>query len=232
MPEPKANSRRRVWNMKKVKEQLGNDVCHSLLFLHAILGCDTTSCVYGIGKTAALKKYENSLHFREQAKVFNSPSTVNDVVVAGENALVSLYGGKPGEKLDGMRYQRYCEKLATNSSQIQPQSLPPTSAAARYHSQRVYLQVQQWEGEDEGISLEDWGWAVTEGQALPRMTDLPAAPEMLLRMIRCNCSSDCASTRCTCRKHGIECSPACGQCRGTACSNSHNQVDHDDSQDE
>ena len=132
-PEPKANSRRRVWNIKKVKEQLGDDVCHDLLFLHAILGCDTTSRVHGIGKAAALKKYANSLHFREQAKVFNSPSTVDDIVVAGENALVSLYGGKPGEKLDGMRYQRYCEKLATNSSQIQPQNLPPSSAAARHH---------------------------------------------------------------------------------------------------
>ena len=200
--------------MKKVKEQLGNDVCHDLLFLHAILGCDTTSCVHGIGKAAALKKYANSLHFREQAKVFNSPSTVEDIVAAGENALVSLYGEKPGEKLDGMRYQRYCEKLATNSSQIQPQNLPPTSAAARQQS------------------LEDYGWKVTEGQVLPRMTDLPAAPESLLQMIRCNCSSDCASARCTCRKHGLECSPACGQCRGTACTNSPIQFDEDDSQDE
>ena len=49
-------------------------------------------------------------------------------------------------------------------------------------------------------------WKVTEGEVLPRMTDLPAAPESLLQMIRCNCSSDCASARCTCRKHGLECS--------------------------
>ena len=55
-PEPKANSRRRVWNMKKVKEQLGDDVCHDLLFLHAILGCDTTSSVHGICKAAAFFK--------------------------------------------------------------------------------------------------------------------------------------------------------------------------------
>ena len=81
-PEPKANSRRRVWIMRKVKEQLGDDVCHDLLFLHAILGCDTTSCIHGIGKAATLKKYANSLHFRKQAKVFSSPSTVNDIVVA------------------------------------------------------------------------------------------------------------------------------------------------------
>ena len=65
-------------------------------------------------------------------------------MVAGENALVSLYGGKTGEKLDGMRYQRYCEKLVTNSSQIQPQNLPPTSAAARHRSLRVYLQVKHY----------------------------------------------------------------------------------------
>ena len=102
-------------------------------------------------RRAALKKYANSLHFREQAKVFNSPSTVDDIVVAGENALVTLYGRKSGEKLDCMRYQCYCEKLATNSSQMQPQNLPPTSAAARHHSLRVYLQVTQWKGENEGI---------------------------------------------------------------------------------
>ena len=79
-PEPKANSRKRVWNMKKVKEQLGDDVCHDLLFLRAILGCYTTSRVHGIGKAAALKKYAISLHFREQAKVFNSFSTVDDIL--------------------------------------------------------------------------------------------------------------------------------------------------------
>ena len=52
------------------------------------------------------------------------------------------------------------------------------------------------------------------------------------QMIRCNCSSDCASARCTCGKHGLECSPACGQGRGTACTNSPIQIDQDDSQDE
>ena len=79
-PEPKANSRGRVWNVKKVKEHFGDDVCHDLLFIHAILGCGTTFRVHGIGKAAAVKKYANSLHFRKQAKVFNSASTVNDII--------------------------------------------------------------------------------------------------------------------------------------------------------
>ena len=53
------------------------------------------------------------------------------------------------------------------------------------------------------MSLEDYGWKVMKDQVPPWMTDLPAAPESLLQMIRCNCSSDCASARCTCRKHGL-----------------------------
>ena len=72
-PEPKANSRRRSWNMKKVKEQLSDDVCHDLLFLHAILGCDTTSRVHGIGKAAALKKICHLVTLQRANKGFQLP---------------------------------------------------------------------------------------------------------------------------------------------------------------
>ena len=80
-------------------------------------------------------------------------------------------------------------------------------AAARFHSLRVYLQVKQWQGEGSGMSMEDWGWKVTNDQVFPVATDLPPAPESLLQLIRCNCSSDCSSMRCICRKNGMQCSP-------------------------
>ena len=90
-PEPKANARgARVWHMKKVKEQLGKEVCRNLLYLHAITGCDTTSRLYGVGKATALKKFENVLHFKEQAYAFSCHSAVSDVVTAGEKATVIL----------------------------------------------------------------------------------------------------------------------------------------------
>ena len=153
---------------------------------------------------------------------------MDDVLLAGENAFVSLYCGKHGDTLDRLRYQRYYEELATNGSQLQPQNLPPTSAAACYHSLRVYLRVKQWQGKGKGMSIEDWGWRLTGDQIIPVMTDLPAAPESLLRIVRCNCSSDCVSERCTCRKYGLECSPACGQCRSTVCANCSDQYDNGD----
>ena len=123
---------------KVLKEKLGEDVWNNILFIHAIRGCDTTSRVHGIGKGASLKKFLFSHHFHAQAQVFNNISaSKEDVVAAGEKALVCLYNGKPDEGLDSLRYRRYCEKVATNTSRIQPQSLPPTSAAAMYHSLRV-----------------------------------------------------------------------------------------------
>ena len=72
---------------------------------------------------------------------------MDDVLLAGENALVSLYCGKHRDTLDRLRYQRYYEELGTKGSQLQPQNLTPTSAAAaRYHSLRVYLGVKQRQG--------------------------------------------------------------------------------------
>ena len=65
-------------------------------------------------------------------------------VAAGEKALVCLYNGKSGKGLDSLRYQRYHEKVATNTLQVQPQTLLPTSAVALYHGCHVYFQVQQW----------------------------------------------------------------------------------------
>ena len=58
-PEPKKTTKNpRIWDIKAVKEQLGPEVCSHILFLHAVLGCDTTSCLYGIGKGASLKKFQ------------------------------------------------------------------------------------------------------------------------------------------------------------------------------
>ena len=222
-PEPKKNTKNtRVWNIKAVKEQLGPEVCSHILFLHAVLGCDTTSRLYGIGKGTSLKKFKSNRHFRDHTKVFDAQSASSqDVIVAEEQVLVSIYNGKPGEVLDSLRYKRFCEKVATSISHLQPQSLPPTSAAAKYHSLHVYFQVQQWKGsgEDE-LQPEQWGWKETEGGLMPIHTDLPPALDELLRVIRYNCQSYCSSMRCTCKKHNVKCSPACGNCRGSGCMNS------------
>jgi len=65
---------------------------------------------------------------------------------AGEKALVYLYGGKGNDTLDGLRKTKFCNKVANNSTAVEVHSLPPTTDAAKYHSFRVYCQVQSRNG--------------------------------------------------------------------------------------
>ena len=98
----------------------------------------------------------NNILFRDKAE--QKDATVDDIIDAGEAALVCMYSGKEEYNLDGLRYAKlFCDKVATNKVHIRPQTLSPTSAAARYNSKRVYLQVQQWMGAC-NMKETDWGW--------------------------------------------------------------------------
>ena len=230
-PEPKKNTKKqRIWNIQAVKANLGHELCNSILFIHAILGCDTTSHIFGIGKAASIKKFTSSQYFRDQAKVFNDiPGSKDDIITVGIRAIACLYNGKPEDNLDSLRHKKFCEKVATKVSHVLPQTIPPTSSAAKFHSLRVYFQIRQWKGMMDNMKPEDWGWRNSDGSLVPVMTDLLPAPEDLLRVISCNCHTDCSSFRCTCRKHDLECTAACGQCRGSGCSNvAETEIDQDD----
>lgn len=228
-PEPKhgAKHQPKCWSIALLRRTVGPDIYNNVLFMHAILGCDTTSGIYGIGKRAALKLLSSSAPFRRNAQVFaDAQSSKADIISAGEDALVALYKGRPGDKLDSLRLQKFHQKVIVSKSVVDPKVLPPTSAAAAFHSLRVYLQVQQWTGRSQ-MNPEDWGWSKRDGRYIPILTDKDAAPTNLLEMVRCNCKMGCSTRQCTCRKNDLECSTACGHCRGV-CSNVTSVVDEDD----
>ncbi|KAK7469695.1 hypothetical protein BaRGS_00036277 [Batillaria attramentaria] len=133
----------KIWDIKATQAALGEDVCTNLLFAHAIGGCDTTSSVFSVGKVLPLKKLRESPDFRQQAAVFLAQSTAKAVKKAGEKALVQLLGGESKDTLDSLRHVKYMQKLSSHSGTmaVQPQKLPPTNAAAKFHSTRVYLQI-------------------------------------------------------------------------------------------
>ena len=66
---------------------------------------------------------------------------------------------------------------------------------------------------------EMWGWKLNESGYSPILTDLPPAPAELLKIIRCDCTQDCSSARCSCRKNAMKCTLACGHCQGSGCTN-------------
>ena len=52
---------------------------------------------------------------------------------------------------------------------LQPERLPPTGNAIKFHSFRVYLQIQQWLGVDMGKTL--WGWKKEKDVLVPIKID-------------------------------------------------------------
>ena len=69
-------------------------------------------------------------------------------VKAGEQALLCLNNGSANDNFDSLRYERYSEKVKKYSKPVKATcNLPPTSAAARCHSPRVYFQVNEEKGD-------------------------------------------------------------------------------------
>ena len=188
-----------------------------MLFAHAILGCDTTYRVFSMGKGLVLKHIRFDKHFITQAEVFlQEHATLADISSAGEAALVCLYTGAVIGTLGKLRLLRFHQKIATPPTCfVQPENLP-TSSAAKYHSLRVYLQVQIRKG---GSTLgphlhpQNIGWKAVEGKLVPTKCDMDVAPKALLKVVRCNCKMGRDTLRCACRKAGLGCSTGYGECR-------------------
>ena len=219
--EPKSRARgpTKFLDIKYSKSKLGPALCEAILFIHALLGCDTTSRLFSIGKGVALQEFKKEERFQFLSQTFSRPSsTREEIIAAGEESLLIVYGGKGCTTLDKLRLTRFCEKIATSMKMVSPESLPPTSAATSFHSMRVYYQVQVWQGRDD-LNPEDWGWVAKKGKLFPLYTSQPPAPPSLLKLFRCNCKKECRNSRCTWYKNGLKCSGRCGECRGVSCMN-------------
>ena len=152
------------------------------------------------------------------SKVFLKDDVLpNEIIENGEKALLILYNSKGVNSLTVLRHQIFLNKVATH---VDPSSLPPTSAAAKFHSFRVYFQVSCWKTPMNTLTLH-----IGDGKKkimffFSVQTDISPAPENLLKILRCNFQSDCNSRSCTYRKNDLKCSSVCGHCRGVACLNS------------
>ena len=55
--ETKKGKKGKTWDILKISEMSGSNISQLLLFAHAIVGYDTTSKPYGLGKSSALKLF-------------------------------------------------------------------------------------------------------------------------------------------------------------------------------
>lgn len=202
-----------------------------ILFCHAFTGCDTTSALFNIGKLKLPSLFLKNISLRDHAEKFYDPEADPDSIAdAGEQVMISLYKGRNVNTLDNLRAIAFGQSIS--KSKFNLASMPPTTAAARQHSFRVYHQVQHWLGN--GKLAESWGWKMESRGLIPVSTLKEAAPPELLQFVACKCEKGCSSGRCSCRKSGLKCSEACYFCHGLSCENA-KEIDHaeiDDGDDE
>ena len=205
-----------IYDIQVIQNAIGGMKNH-LMMLHAITGCDTTSALFGQGKKRAfLLAQKESL---DMLDVFESSQSSNDnISMAGEQFLLKLYGALRADTLDKYRFMCYNRSISRSSltSSFKLESLPPTSAAARQHSCRTYLTVQQWKGNL--LNPKEGGWRHQDDMMVPVATDKPVAPECLLKLVACGCKGNCGKA-CGCRKLGLHCTSLCSSCEGQTCTN-------------
>jgi hypothetical protein len=161
----------KLWNIKVIADKLSNDVCKRLFISHAILGCDTTSRIYGMGKSLGLKLIlSQNQHYQTAADVFyNNNSNKTEIKKVEENTFVQLYGGEQEKDLDNVCYDIFQKKICFSNNFVHPKTLPSTSASAEYTSPRCYFQIQTWVGRN-GLCAEDWEWVKHDGVLYPKIT--------------------------------------------------------------
>ena len=198
-------SSKRMINISSLTQCIPKQKRKSLLLDHAFSGCDTTSSIFGQGKT---KLYKKSILEGKHELVdifYSSSSTENDIVNAGEELVALLYGCS----LDDLRYKNYKKQLYKSGSiqkDVDLRRLPPTSSSTKYHSLRVYHQVQEWLG----INLDplSYGWEIHEHKLSPKTSDIGIAPESVLKKLKCGCKTSC-NKNCSRRKININCTDFC-----------------------
>ena len=82
-------------------------------------------------------------------------------------------------------------------------------------------------GKASKMDLIEWGWKLENDQLVPVMTQNNAAPDKFLKIIHCNCSEGCKSSRCSCRRYGLPCNGVSGPCQTGNCNNPNNTREFD-----
>ena len=224
------------FNIKHIRDNMPNEQLRLLLLSHAFSGCDTTSGIHGHSKVQILKKMASQNAPKDALDtLLNLRSDRQAISKAGIVLNFQFIYKRPSTPLRQIRYEIYSELVA--KGKFVPQKLPPTDASATQHTLRSYLQYRDWAIlESQSLNPLQYGWVKSSHTFEPVGFEGEVAPAALLNFTACNCKTTnpdaaCNSNRCSCKRMGLYCLAACGNCHGVSCQNS-KSTDKDDEEPE
>ena len=178
---------------------MSQSLLDALIPFHTITGCDTTSFIAQHSKSTIWKTLEsepiaNSLLIEKLGDGTIEDSDYKNV----EKFFCVLYGMPLLDDINQVRYHLFLKK----SNQ---EALPPTKNALYHHIKRAHYQSHIWKRAHIPISIvpeaTEFGWEMIEDQTLkPILMANEGITNDELKIISCNCKSDCKTNRCMCRK--------------------------------
>ncbi|KAJ8871427.1 hypothetical protein PR048_027744 [Dryococelus australis] len=126
-----------VYNIKVLRQLLGDGAYSDVLFAHAFIGCNTTSGIFG---TAFQKLVKSDSILHECSRVFGSIHVGKSFIGStGYKEMVSLFKGIRYYTLATLRYSTRCRKVSHAKTFVKPKILPPTTSATKLRSLQTYL---------------------------------------------------------------------------------------------
>ena len=214
-------SRKSCYNVPELHFSLSPLMQQLLVILHGFSDNDTTSGFFNKAKRTIFNLVnQDPEHFEYLIQLIRNDLSADEVAGIGESMIIMMYKGKlklDTHSLDALRYQLYVRSVgnAKLTSTFQLKTLPPTSAAARQHSLRAYITIQQWRG-NTALDPCDWGWQKNEDGLIPVCSLKGPVPEKLGKLISCGCKTGCGN-HFSCRSFGLVCSFLCTSCNGNDC---------------
>ena len=207
------------YDIGKMQEAVPERYRKYLIFLHSFSGCDTVSAIYGFSKPTLLSKLCKTDKAERAMDVFlNTRALKGDIIKAGCEVFKLMYHGNQPKDLEELRFDIFSKRATAGS--IKPERLPPTTGAATQHILRAYLQTRDWLLlKTPSLDVLEYGWKLGKQGYAPVPSTDPIAPDYLLKLVSCNCTGDCDTLRCSCKKQGVKCISACGNCHGNFCHN-------------
>ena len=188
-------------------EVLGADVCKSLIGLHVYSGCDSTSAFYRKGKKKAYDVMKSDPKFIKCFGNLGKSFTPSlELVEALEEFTCKLYSDS-SKDINVARYKSFC-------STTSEKSLPPCKDALLQHIKRCSYQAAIHHRATQQIidapSPNGYGWSVKDGAIEVVWKTKDAAPESLLKVVKCGCkTTKCIKGGCSCLTNKLSCTDMC-----------------------
>lgn len=207
-----------------VKQQ--QSIVDGLLSMHALSGCDTCACYFGIGKVTVLKVLREGYSLSLLGDIH---ALLPDITRQASKFVAACYGHKDCSSMSEARKKSWATKVGKGTTAIPKlKSLPPTTEAFLENVKRAHLQAAVWKHaldlDPPSLDPTEHGYVRDDSSKtmLPKSIheDVSLAPQEILKLIRCSCESErpCKSGRCGCVSGKLPCTVFCG-CHAEDCHN-------------